>query len=64
MKGSIFALFSLYFRFAHRGEVLHINPAIRRGRFIAPTADLSAFDGCSDIPHHLLMGITCQEGLQ
>jgi hypothetical protein len=23
------------------------NPAIRRGRFIAPSADLSAIDGCS-----------------
>jgi hypothetical protein len=26
----------------------------RRGRFIAPTADLSALDGCSDIPLNLL----------
>jgi hypothetical protein len=27
-----------------------MNRVIRRGRFIAPTADLSALGGCSDIP--------------
>ncbi len=36
-----------------------INPTNRRGRFIAPSADLSAFGGHSKVRINSLMCITC-----